>query len=102
MVNGYLLPGPWQTHGRPIVPPAPEYFGNPGEPPTGPEPMATGQDSRGSPSSISYLTPTPSSPGLGDSISSGAGSPAMPDTPTGAQLPKVVAEGEFSRYAPSI
>lgn len=97
MENGDPLPGRWSTQGHP-TPPPPEDFGIPGKleaPPMGPEPMATRQDAWDSLGSNSYLAPSPQ--GLSDSISSGAGSPAMPGTPTRVSLPKAVAEVQGAR-----
>ena len=92
-----LPPGPWWMNRGPTAPPPLEGFEISGAlevPPARLEPMATGKHDRDSPGSNSYLTPPP---GLGDSMSSCAGSPAMPDTPTVVPLPKAVARVEPPR-----
>ncbi|PUU76895.1 hypothetical protein B9Z19DRAFT_219203 [Tuber borchii] len=89
MASGDPLPSPWPTHASPTAPPLQEDFRFSGTP-AGPEPMTTGQDGGDSPSSNSYLEPSP--PAFEDSMSSCAGSPAMPGTPTGAPLPKAAVE----------
>ena len=89
MASGDPLPGPWPTHAPSMAPPPPEDFRFHGAP-AGPEPMATRQDGGDSPSSNSYLEPSP--PAFEESMSSCAGSPAMPGTPTGSSLPNAVAE----------
>lgn len=89
MASGDPFPSPWSTHAPPMAPPPPEDFRFPGAS-AGSEPMANGQDGGDSPGSNSYLEPSP--PAFEDSMSSCAGSPAMPGTPTGAPLPKAEAE----------